>query len=63
MVIVFLGSVGISNVSFGCGTHRMVSSPMGGDGGMFPFSLGVSEESGDVVTADMSRFLNPSQRT
>ena len=61
MVIVFLRSVGISNVSFGFGTDRMVSASMGGDGGVFPFSLGVLQESRDVVTAHMVWFLNPSQ--
>ena len=61
MVIVFLGSVSISNVSFGCGTHRMVSASMSGDGGMFPFCFGVSQESGDVMTAHMARLFNASQ--
>ena len=61
MIVVFLGSVGISNISFGCRTHRMVSTPMSGDGGVFPFGLGVLQESGDVVAADMVRFFNASK--
>ena len=61
MVIVFLGSVGISNVSFGFGTDRMVSSTVGGDGGVLPFSLGILQESRDVVAAHMTRFFNASQ--
>ena len=61
MVIVFLRSVGISNVSFGFGTDRMVSSTVGGDGGMLPFSLGVLQENRDVVAAYMVRFFNSSQ--
>ena len=61
MVIVFLGSVGISNVPFSECAYRMISSTVGGDGGVFPFSLGVLQESRDVVAADMLRFLNTSQ--
>ena len=61
MVIVFLGSVGIPDVSFVCGTDRMVSASMSSDGGMLPFSLGVLQENRDVVSAYMVRFFNSSQ--
>ena len=61
MVIVLLRTVGISNISFCFGTHRMVSSPMGGDGGMLPFRFWISQERGDVVATDMARFFNASQ--
>ena len=61
MVIVLLRSVGIPDVSFVCGTHRMVSASMSGDGRVFPFSLGVLQENRDVVTAYMVRFFNSSQ--
>ena len=38
------------------GAHRMVSASVGGDGGVFPFCLGVSQESRDVLAAHMARL-------